>query len=190
MWELKMLGSDGAPSKVAEGEELFRSFDNGPSRVVPVIPQYSRRQMLDHEVEHLGVTVSEHPIARYVPNLLPYRLVASRDMALYDRRKVRLAGWLIAERRHGLKGRGCMKFLTLEDAAGLFEAILFPKTYQKYGHLLTSHGPYIITGRVQREDFNTVLIADKVDLATKRNLSDKREIAAIPANSEAEWKLE
>lgn len=83
-----------------------------------------------------------------------------------------------------------MKFLTLEDAAGLFEAILFPKTYQKYGHLLTSHGPYIITGRVQCEDFNTVLIADKVDLAAKRNLSDKREIAAIPANIGDEWKLE
>jgi len=188
MWELKMLAADGSPPKVAEGKELFRSFDNGPSRIVPAIPQYSRSEMLDHEVEHLGVTVSEHPIARYVPNLLRHNLVASRDMASYDRRKVSLAGWLIAERRHGLKGRGCMKFLTLEDAAGLFEAILFPRTYQKYGHLIASHGPYIITGRVQCEDFNTVLIADKVDLATKRNLGGKRETNSIPANLAKECK--
>jgi len=171
LWELKMLATDSPTSKVAPGGELFGPFDNGPGHLVPVIPQYSRSEMLDHEVEHLGVTVSDHPTAWYVPNLLRYRLVASRDMALYDRRKVSLAGWLIAERRHGLKGRGCMKFLTLEDAAGLFEAILFPGTYQKYGHLLTSHGPYIITGRVQCEDFNTVLIADKIELAEKRELT-------------------
>ena len=86
----------------------------------------------------------------------------------YEGRKISMAGWLIAERRHGLKGRGCMKFLTLEDAAGVFEAILFPKTYQAYGHLLTSHGPYVITGRVQCEDFNTVLMVDRIALATER----------------------
>ncbi len=189
LWELKMLVANGPPSKIVSRGELFGPFDNGPGGVVPVIPQYSRSEILDHEVEHLGVTVSDHPIARYVPNLLGYRLLASCDMALYNGRKVCLAGWLIAERRHGLKGRGCMKFLTLEDAAGLFEAILFPGTYQKYGHLLTSHGPYIITGRVQCEDFNTVLIADKVDLAAKRDFSGKREITTPVAGSGNKGKL-
>ena len=189
MWELKMLSSDGAPSKVAEGKELFNSFDNGPGHVVPLIPQYSLNQLLDLEIEHLGLTVSEHPILRHVPNLLRYRLVASRDMKLYDRRKVSLAGWLIAERRHGLKGRGCMKFLTLEDATGLFEAILFPKTYQKYGHLIRSHGPYIITGRVQCEDFNTVLIADKIELAADREPAAKHEKTAIRGCCRNERKL-
>jgi len=174
LWELKMLSVDGASSEVSTREELFRSFDNGPGRIVPLIPQYSRGQMLDHEMEHLGMTVSEHPLSWYVPNLLRYPLVASRDMAQYDRRKVSMAGWLIAERRHGLKGRGCMKFLTLEDAAGVFEAILFPETYQNYGHLLTSHGPYIITGRVQCEDFNTVLIADTIDLANECGIGDMK----------------
>ena len=172
LWELMMLSADGAPPKLPAGEELFRSFDNGPGRIVPLIPQYSRGQMLDHEMEHLGMTVSDHPLSWHVPNLLRYPLVASRDMVQYDGRKVSMAGWLIAERRHGLKGRGCMKFLTLEDAAGVFEAILFPNTYQHYGHLLTSHGPYIITGRVQCEDFNTVLIADTINLATERPVCD------------------
>jgi len=180
LWELKMLSADGAPLNVSAGEELFRWFDNGPGRIVPLIPQYSRGQMLDREMEHLGMTVSDHPLSWYVPNLLRYPLVASRDMAQYDGRRVSMAGWLIAERRHGLKGRGCMKFLTLEDAAGVFETILFPKTYQRYGHLLTSHGPYIITGRVQCEDFNTVLIAHKIDLAAQRRLPSEPCAALVP----------
>jgi len=166
LWELKMLAPEGVTSQSSAGEELFRTFDNGPGQIVPDIPQYSRKQTLDHEAGHLGMTVSEHPLSYHVPHLLQHPLVASRDMADYHGKKVTVAGWLIAERRHGLKGRGCMKFLTLEDAAGVFEAILFPKTYQKYGHLLTSHGPYIITGRVQYEDFNTTLIADKIERTT------------------------
>jgi DNA-directed DNA polymerase III PolC len=168
LWELKMVAAEGVTPNSSPGEELFGTFDNGPGHIVPLIPQYSRKQMLDHEAGHLGMTVSEHPLSYHVPHLLRYPLVASRDMADYHGKKVTVAGWLIAERRHGLKGRGCMKFLTLEDAAGVFEAILFPKTYQKYGHLLRSHGPYVIAGRVQYEDFNTVLIADKINLATER----------------------
>ena len=56
-----------------------------------------------------------------------------------------------------------MKFLTLEDPAGVFEAILFPKAYQEYGHLLTSHGPYFITGEIQEENHCYSLIADQVE---------------------------
>ena len=96
-----------------------------------------------------------------------------------------VAGLLLVEVRR-------LNWLPLDLASRLpsnhFEAILFPKTYQKYGHLIRSHGPYIVTGRVQCEDFNTVLIADMVDLATKRNLSDKRETIVIPANIEEEGK--
>ena len=75
-----------------------------------------------------------------------------------------LLGWLIAERRVGLKeGRGVMKFLTLEDMSGVFEAILFPKAYERYGHLLTSQGPYILTGNVQEENNCHSLIVDRLE---------------------------
>ena len=82
-----------------------------------------------------------------------------------------------------------MKFLTLEDATGLFEAILFPKTYQKYGHLIRSHGPYVITGRVQCEDFNTVVVADKIELVADPELAAKNEITAIRGSRRNERKL-
>jgi DNA polymerase III alpha subunit len=42
-----------------------------------------------------------------------------------------------------------MKFLTLEDRYGLCEAVMFPKAYSQYGHLVKGYGPYLVTGTVQ-----------------------------------------
>ncbi|NIV03969.1 MAG: hypothetical protein GWN59_04985 [Calditrichae bacterium] len=39
--------------------------------------------------------------------------------------------------------------MTLEDWYGLCEVVLFPKTYQQYGHLTKTHGPFLIWGLVQ-----------------------------------------
>jgi len=98
-----------------------------------------------------------------LPEVAGRLLILSADLALYAGRQVTLVGWLIAERRVGLKGRGCMKFLTLEDPAGVFEAVLFPRAYQEYGHLLTSHGPYFITGNVQDENGYCSLIVERLE---------------------------
>ncbi|MHB2156496.1 hypothetical protein ACX8XN_19150 [Calditrichota bacterium GD2] len=42
-----------------------------------------------------------------------------------------------------------MKFITLEDREVLCEAVLFAENCKKYGHLLKSHGPYVVKGRGQ-----------------------------------------
>jgi DNA polymerase-3 subunit alpha len=58
-----------------------------------------------------------------------------------------------------------MKFLTLEDRHGLFEVVLFSKCYMECGHLVRTHGPYIVSGRVQsRLPGEVNIIADKVEL--------------------------
>ncbi|MHB2153819.1 OB-fold nucleic acid binding domain-containing protein [Calditrichota bacterium GD2] len=47
------------------------------------------------------------------------------------------------------KNKTMMKFITLEDREGLCEAVLFAENCKKYGHLLKSHGPYVVKGRAQ-----------------------------------------
>jgi len=42
-----------------------------------------------------------------------------------------------------------MEFLTLEDKTGLVEVTLFPVVYQKFGHLVTSRGPFLVEGKVE-----------------------------------------
>ena len=51
-----------------------------------------------------------------------------------------------------------MEFLTLEDETGLMEVTLFPVTYQKYGHLVRSHGPFLVEGTVE-DQFGAVTLS-------------------------------
>jgi DNA polymerase III alpha subunit len=58
-----------------------------------------------------------------------------------------------------------MKFLTIEDRFGLCEVVLFSEAYARFGHLIRTHGPYIITGKVQsRLPGEANLIAEKIEI--------------------------
>lgn len=163
LWELKTLLRAGPTvDPTAESLPNLDMYGGLPS---PRVPNHSRKKQADLEWTTLGLTLSTHPIEYYFPLLTDYTLVCSNRLPAYAGRRVTIAGWLIAERRVGLKGRGCMKFLTLEDTEGVFEAVLFPAVYQKYGGLLNSHGPYLLTGDVQEEDHYCTLIVDHVECA-------------------------
>ena len=51
-----------------------------------------------------------------------------------------------------------MKFLSLEDISGTFEAVIFPATYQKFAELTLSMGPYYIEGRVDAASGNNIIV--------------------------------
>jgi len=150
MWEVQLcMGGKADWSHKAQLEFRLEERENA---LVPRLPNYARKQQSDLEWSTLGLLVSTHPLEYYLPLFTGGALVLSHDLPAYGGRQVTMVGWLIAERRVAVKGRGAMKFLTLEDPAGVFEAILFPRVYQRYGHLLDSHGPYFLTGEVQDTD--------------------------------------
>jgi DNA polymerase III alpha subunit len=163
LWELKSLFQNADRGTRRLDRSLFPSEAAGA--IPPHLPDYSRKRRVDLEWNTLGLLVSMHPIEYYAPALPDRPLILSEDMAAYAGNTVTLIGWLIAERRVGLKGRGAMKFLTFEDPVGVFEAVLFPKVYQQYGHLLASHGPYFVTGEVQDENGYHSLIVDHLERA-------------------------
>lgn len=131
------------------------------------IPDYSMKRRNDLEWQALGLLTREHPLQYYVARLQEAPLIASSELARHEGRIVSLAGWLITERRLTVKnGNGMMKFLTLEDLRGTFEAVLFHEAYQRYGPLLTSLGPYLLTGEIQCESGAHALIVEHVVLYT------------------------
>lgn len=163
LWELKSLARDRRPKNVGAESMLFaRSADLIP---VPHLPGQSRKHRSDLEWSTLGMALSTHAIEYYAPTMLGKTLVLSRDLPMYGGRTVNMVGWMIAERRVALKGRGCMKFLTCEDVEGVFEAVLFQETYQRYGHLLTSQGPFFIQGQVQDENGCYSVVCDHIERA-------------------------
>ena len=78
-------------------------------------------------------------------------MVSARELFRFKGRVVTLAGWLVATKQTRTVKNELMKFMTLEDATALFEVILFPKTYKRFGPLIYDRGPYIVKGRVKKE---------------------------------------
>jgi DNA-directed DNA polymerase III PolC len=162
MWELKMIfAGQGNKNNVDCVTESLVPY-GGPGKLLPSLPAYSHKKRMDLQWTCLGLLTTTHPMAYYLPFLTDHTLILSQDMAHYAGRTVTMVGWLIAERRHGLKDRGAMKFITFEDPAGIFEGILFPETYQRLGHHIQTHGPYLITGKVQHEDYASVIVIDHI----------------------------
>jgi DNA polymerase III alpha subunit len=62
-----------------------------------------------------------------------------------------VAGVIAAGRQHLTKDGGWMLFISLQDATGLIEVVLFPEVYKEYRTVIANggHGPYLIRGSVQ-----------------------------------------
>jgi DNA polymerase III alpha subunit len=107
-------------------------------------PDYTREQKLRYEREILEVCVSGHPL-----DFLPRHDETWSDelLGLHGKR-VTLCGWVVTYRHVGTKNYRNMMFVTLEDQRGLFEVILFPDVYDKYGGLVYETRAMRVTGMV------------------------------------------
>jgi DNA polymerase III alpha subunit len=114
-----------------------------------------KRKVAD-ELELLGFSLSAHPLELYELK----GCAESRQMPKLIGKKVWLAGWLIAakiiparkakgEAKGVRKERGEMRFLSLEDLSGAYEATLFPPAYRRFARLACGHGPFRLQGRVE-----------------------------------------
>ena len=56
-----------------------------------------------------------------------------------------------------------MKFLSLEDLTGTFEAVIFPNVYMNIAEKTLSFGPYLIEGKVDIEGGNNIIV-ERLDL--------------------------
>ena len=63
-----------------------------------------------------------------------------------------------------------MKFLSLEDLTGTFEAVIFPKAYNKFAELTMSMGPYIVEGKADLESGNNIVV-EKLSVASAKDIA-------------------
>ncbi len=112
---------------------------------------YTPEQALRYEREILEVCVSGHPL-----DFLPrHGEVWSDELPKLHGKRVTLCGWVVTYRHVGTKNYRNMMFVTLEDQRGLFEVILFPDAYDKYGGLMYETRAMRVTGFVQDGDHIT-----------------------------------
>ena len=131
------------------------------------LPPYSIHQRVLNELEILKLSVSAHPLDLFPEIQQDTSIVPSNELENHSNNNVRVAGWMVTGRTVGTKNGENMRFLTIEDKAGLIECVLFPAVFKKYKYDLRNMGPFIVTGKVQsRLKGEANLIVEKLKLVT------------------------
>jgi DNA polymerase III alpha subunit len=164
--ETAVAGRFGRQLDLLDGLEETQRGNNRPGErddeAPPELPDFSWEKKYDQEAELLEVTVRCHPLERFralLPDEKDPSICRARDLDRMAGRRVRMVGWLVTSRRLRTSKGTYMKFLTLEDLSGLYEAILFDKAYQQYGAQTLTRGPYLIEGKVELEEGHSALHA-------------------------------
>jgi DNA polymerase III alpha subunit len=112
-----------------------------------------------YEFEIFGYMVGRHPLFFFSNLTSAPSVISAADMHKYKGRNVKMVGWFMASKRIRTKKGEIMKFLSLEDLTGTFEAVIFPKLYAEVATKTSTLGPYIIEGRVDSQDENNLIVS-------------------------------
>jgi DNA polymerase III alpha subunit len=147
LWRLNLLQAR-RTLPATPATSLFNEPANwcGEKAAIPEhLPDYTREQRLRYERELLEVCVSGHPL-----DFLPRNgEVWSDELAGKAGQRVTLCGWVVTYRHVGTKNYRNMMFVTLEDQRGIFETVLFPEAYERYGRVVFETRTVKVTGRIE-----------------------------------------
>lgn len=154
----------------AQGQlSLFDSSDEDKlnNDAVKPLSEFENSELLSMEKSVLGLYLTGHPLQSYFQDLSRICTLNSADLytseeggtaefggnSLKDGDEVVIAGIITSIKKKTTKSNAVMAFLTVEDLFGSFEVILFPKTYEKYGKMLSPDMIAVFNGRLNvRED--------------------------------------
>src|SRR2546426_205982 len=151
LWRLNLLRARGLPPAAPTADTLFpEALQPAPHEANwnawgMAAADYTREQRLRYEQEILEVCVSGHPLDRVARNAEAW----SSELPHLRGQRVTLLGWVVTFRHVGTKDYRNMMFVTLEDQRGLYEAVLFPGAYERYGGLVFETRTLRVTGRVE-----------------------------------------
>ncbi len=127
---------------------------------------FSAAEMCRTEYETFNYMVTRHPLYFFRKWADHPSVIKAGEKDKYRGRKVKMIGWYMTSKRIRTKKGDIMKFLSLEDMTGTFEAVIFPKVYSRCAELTMSMGPYLIEGVIDTEDSNNIIVEDLKVLST------------------------
>ena len=172
-----VLDSAAADSKRnLEGQmDLFGQLQSAyqPTLHLPEVEEFSRRELLAMERETCGLYLSGHPMEELRPlarevNAVPagklLQAVASgEDPYLQDGKFVTVAGLVASLKFKLTKKQTQMAYVTLEDASGSMELMVFEKALTAGAAWLRQDAAIIAYGRISaREDEDPKLMVDEI----------------------------
>ncbi|MCI5837346.1 MAG: DNA polymerase III subunit alpha [Veillonellaceae bacterium] len=130
----------------------------------PDLPAWGMQQLLAGEKDTLGYFVSGHPLDRFAAimrQLTPIHEL-KENAVLYDGKTVRIGGTVVNSRSIFTRKNERMGFVRTEDYGASIEAVLFPSVWQAASSLIATDAALGIEGRLQADERETKIIAQKV----------------------------
>ncbi|MHC1736544.1 MAG: hypothetical protein AB9882_00885 [Ignavibacteriaceae bacterium] len=126
---------------------------------------YSIEEKCRIELETFDYMVSRHPLEFFGAWINRPDVITAAAMKKHNGRRVKMVGWYMTSKRIKTSKGDIMKFISLEDMTGTFEAVIFPKAYEKYAVDTLSMGPFILEGKVDIDGGNN-LVVEKLEVLT------------------------
>jgi len=108
----------------------------------------TRAEKQELEYKTFGFPISSHPLDPYL-GIINKWIKKAKDIPKYVGKSIYLAGVYITRKETRTHSREAMEFLTLEDETNIYECVLFPESFSKYGDLLLWEKLFLIRGTVE-----------------------------------------
>ncbi len=130
---------------------------------LPKIPEFSRKELMDMERETTGLYLSGHPMDDYRELARRYRaqpigailadFAQEEGATTYrDGQKINLAGIVAASKTKTTKNNTLMAYVTLEDASGSMELLVFSRVLGESGSYIKEGMPILAAGKISVRD--------------------------------------
>jgi DNA polymerase III subunit alpha len=116
------------------------------------VEDYPAQERLRLEKELLGFYISDHPLKALRQSARVLAPISLGSIKNYTERSVSAIVMLSAVKNVTTKKGDAMAILQVEDLTGQTEAVVFPKSYLKIGHLMNVDARLMVWGKVDKRD--------------------------------------
>ena len=132
---------------------LFDDDETEDEPQMPDVPDFDRRQMLEGELEAVGIYISGHPYDNYRDDEARYATCGVRDLVNWkSEAPPSVIGLLVNFNEKISRQRGePFGILTLEDSEDRVEAVCYARDWPKVKPILKNGEPYLVSGTLKTE---------------------------------------
>ncbi len=178
--------------RIAGQFTLFDEVEESAEMVLPDIPEFDKRKLLQMEKQTIGMYLSGHPMEEYADRI---KQVTRYDIGMImssvekdeegnfkmleggvaDGEIVKLCGIIEARKNKTTRSNSQMAFLKIEDLYGSIEALVFPKVLMQYSSVLQEGNVLVMEGKVSiREDEEPKFLLEKAMLFDLKGTEKKK----------------
>jgi len=144
------------------GEQDLEEGDAESEAYAMAVEPWTEKERLEAEKQTLGLFLTGHPIAEYLPELkhITHGTLGSLEVdagRIRGKMEARVAGLIVELRTRQTKQGKMMGFATLDDRTGRLEVAAFSGIFDKYRNLLNKDNILIAEGSLAMDDFSNSL---------------------------------